>query len=151
MNARRSYRRTCSARLITANYKTQRWDHAELHGLPAQIALSAGGSFWENRRELSEAAWVSGAFFLVRKDLFDEIGRFDENFFLYKEEEDLCLRIRNRGGHIWYDPTITALHYGSVIAKKSEHLRKSTAYFLEKNFRGRFGYHFLQFLNKLIR
>ena len=55
------------------------------------------------------------------------------------------------GGRIWYDPTITALHYGSVVAKKSEYLRKSTAYFLQKNFRGRFGYHFLQFLNKLIR
>lgn len=138
-------------RLITATHEAQRWDHAELYGLLAQIALSAGGSHWKNRRTLSEVAWISGAFFIVRKDFFDKIGGFDENFFLYKEEEDLCLRIRKTAGHVWYDPTVTVLHYGSVVAKKSEYLQKSTAYFLEKNFRGHFGYHFLQFLNKLIR
>ena len=137
-------------RLMTTAGKTQHWDHGELRGFLAQLSLNAGGSYWRERHRLIEAAWVSGAFFLMRKNLFDEIGGFDEKFFLYKEEEDLCLRIRTRGGHIWYDPAVTALHYGSVVAKKSEHMRKSANYFLEKHFRKRFFYHPLRILNKFI-
>ena len=87
---------------------------------------------------------------MIRKKLFDKIGGFDEKFFLYKEEEDLCLRIRKKGGHIWYDPGITALHYGSVVAKKSDHMQKSAIYFLEKHFRNSFLYYPLRIWNKLI-
>ena len=49
-------------RLITIAHKPQRWDHAELRGFLARATLSAGGSYWKDRRALSEAAWVSGAF-----------------------------------------------------------------------------------------
>jgi hypothetical protein len=137
-------------RLMTTAHETQWYDHGELHGLLARIALGAGGSYWKDRHVPAEAAWVSGAFFLIRKNLFDEIGGFDENFFLYKEEEDLCLRIRKAGGHIWYDPDITVLHYGSVVAKKSKYMRKSANYFLEKHFHESFLYRPLRILNHLI-
>jgi N-acetylglucosaminyl-diphospho-decaprenol L-rhamnosyltransferase len=121
-------------RLVTKENKTQRWDHGELDGLIAIIASAMGRSYWKERRKALPVAWVSGAVFLIKKDRFDRMGGFDKNFFLYKEEEDLCLRIRQEGGTIFYDPTISIFHHGSVVAKKSEHMKKSRAYFMKKHF-----------------
>jgi N-acetylglucosaminyl-diphospho-decaprenol L-rhamnosyltransferase len=41
--------------------------------------------------------WVSGSCFLARRDLLEKVGYFDENFFLYLEDVDLCLRLRKSG------------------------------------------------------
>jgi N-acetylglucosaminyl-diphospho-decaprenol L-rhamnosyltransferase len=121
-------------RLITQENKTQHWDHGELEGPIAKIASAIGRSYWKERGKPLAVAWVSGAVFLIKKDRFDTIGGFDKNFFLYKEEEDVCLRIRHNGGIVFYDPTISVFHYGSVVAKKSEHMENSRAYFMKKHF-----------------
>ena len=121
-------------RLVTAENKTQRWDHGELNGLFARIALAYGRSCWRERKKPLPVAWVSGAVFLIKNKEFADAGGFDPNFFLYKEEEDLCLRLRQKGKMIFYDPEISVLHYGSVVAKKSEYMEKSRAYFMQKHF-----------------
>lgn len=41
--------------------------------------------------------WVSGAFFVIRRDVFELIGGFDERFFMFAEDMDLCWRVRERG------------------------------------------------------
>lgn len=41
--------------------------------------------------------WVSGAFFLVRRDAFEAVGGFDERYFMFAEDMDLCWRLRERG------------------------------------------------------
>lgn len=121
-------------RLVTGPNKTQQWwDHGELRGWKAWLTLNAGDSYWKERRDASEAAWVSGAAFLIRKDVFDDVGGFDQKFFLYKEEEDLFWRIRERGRMILYDPSITIFHHGGVVAKKEDHIDKSRAYFRQKH------------------
>jgi N-acetylglucosaminyl-diphospho-decaprenol L-rhamnosyltransferase len=137
-------------RLITEGGTTQPWDHGELRGWIARLALSTGNSYWREHNELEPAAWVSGAAFFIAKSCFDDMGGFDENFFLYKEEEELCLRVRARGGNIIYDPTVSVYHHCGVVAKKTEHLRKSTDYFLQKHFRNRLGYSFFRLINQLL-
>lgn len=78
---------------------------------------------------MSEVAWVSGAVFLIKHEDFSKL-QFDERFFLYFEELDLCLRLRREGKAIIYDPNIKVLHYGSVVAKKlSVTMFKSFMYF----------------------
>ena len=103
-------------RLVGKNKKQQGWDHGELD-------LSSGAdspkSFWEPRNQKGEVAWVSGAATLIKTAAFKNVSGFDEVFFLYKEEEDLLLRLRQKGLKTFYDPTITILHYGSVVANKS--------------------------------
>lgn len=48
--------------------------------------------------------WVSGACCLVRRSSFDEVRGFDEGYFLYWEDADLCRRIRQHGGRIRFRP-----------------------------------------------
>lgn len=127
-------------RLITKENTTQTWDHGELKGIRAWIMNNRGDSYWKDRKEPGDVAWVSGAAFLIKKSVFEEINGFDEGFFLYKEEEDLCLRLRNKGYQIWYESSIAMMHIGSVVAKKDEHIGKSKEYFRKKHFEGRVTY-----------
>ena len=54
--------------------------------------------------------WLSGACMLVRRTAFDAVGGFDEGYFLYWEDADLCRRLRTRGYHVRYVPGATAVH-----------------------------------------
>ena len=54
--------------------------------------------------------WVSGACMLIRREAFDTVGGFDERYFLYWEDADLCRRLRARGHEIRYLPAATAVH-----------------------------------------
>lgn len=121
-------------KLIADDGAAQRWDHGRLHGLRAQISYRAGHSYWRESASREDVAWVSGAAMLVEHDAFRSIGGFDDAFFLYKEDEDLCLRIRQAGGRISYDPRIVARHHGSVVAARGDELARSTSYFIAKHF-----------------
>jgi GT2 family glycosyltransferase len=57
-----------------------------------------------------EVEAVVGACMLVRSDLFRQIGGFDEKFFLYSEELDLCRRVRQIGFEVWYVHTARLMH-----------------------------------------
>lgn len=57
---------------------------------------------------------VSGAFFLVRRTVFDLLGGFDERFFVYYEEVDLSLRARRAGFRSYYLVEATACHIGGA-------------------------------------
>jgi GT2 family glycosyltransferase len=54
--------------------------------------------------------WATGACLFVGRRVFEELGGFDERFFLYYEETDLCRRARRRGVRTLYDPRITCFH-----------------------------------------
>ena len=58
--------------------------------------------------------WVTGAYYLMRKEAMDEVGLFDEDFFLYVEEVDLSYRFIKRGWEVWYLPRWKIVHYGQV-------------------------------------
>ncbi len=54
---------------------------------------------------------LSGAFMLVAREPFEAVGGFDENYFLYAEDLELCRRLRRAGGEIWYLPVGPVRHY----------------------------------------
>lgn len=54
--------------------------------------------------------WVSGACLLVRRTVFDDVGGFDERYFLYWEDADLCRRVRGLGHEIRFTPQAVAVH-----------------------------------------
>ena len=54
--------------------------------------------------------WVTGAFMYVRRETFDQVGGFDEGFFLYWEDADFCRRAANAGWTTVYSPTAAVVH-----------------------------------------
>jgi GT2 family glycosyltransferase len=54
--------------------------------------------------------WLSGACVLGRRDALAAIGGFDERYFLYWEDADICRRLRARGAHVRYVPSAVAVH-----------------------------------------
>lgn len=54
--------------------------------------------------------WCSGASMMVRREVLESVGGFDERFFLYFEEVDLCQRIKEAGWEIWYVPESRVMH-----------------------------------------
>jgi O-antigen biosynthesis protein len=62
---------------------------------------------------------ISGSFMFLPRTVFLEIGGFDEQFFLYGEDIDLCYRIHNKGYSIWYNPETQIIHKKGKSSSKS--------------------------------
>jgi len=60
--------------------------------------------------EVRAADWVSGACFLARRDAFEGVGGFDESYFMYAEDVDLCWRLGRAGWSVAYAPTAEVTH-----------------------------------------
>lgn len=63
--------------------------------------------------------WISGAGLMVRRDLLQELGGFDEGFFMYCEDKDLCRRIRAAGYDVRFEPEAVARHEGGASAPRT--------------------------------
>ncbi len=58
----------------------------------------------------TQVDWVSGASSVLRRDMLEQVGLFDENFFLYFEETDLCRRAAEQGWECWFVREATVMH-----------------------------------------
>jgi N-acetylglucosaminyl-diphospho-decaprenol L-rhamnosyltransferase len=58
-----------------------------------------------------EPDWVSGSCLLARRSAIDAVGMFDEGFFLYEEDVDLCVRVRKAGWRIVFTPAAEVVHH----------------------------------------
>jgi GT2 family glycosyltransferase len=58
--------------------------------------------------------WVTGCCLLVRRACLEELGGLDEDFFLYYEDVDLCLRARQRSWSVWYEPNLAVIHHNPL-------------------------------------
>ena len=64
-----------------------------------------------------EVDWVPGTFTIIRKKMLDAIGFFDERFYLYYEETDLCLRAKKAGWTVCFIPDAEVMHIGGACSK----------------------------------
>ena len=80
----------------------------------------------------SKRMYIQGADMFIRHDIFERIGGFDEELFMYCEETDLCMRINQIGYRIEYDPSKRIIHlegkstkcnYSSTYKKQIESFR----------------------------
>jgi len=71
---------------------------------------------------------VSGAFMLVRRRALDEVGRFDEGYWLYMEDLDLCYRFALAGWVTWYEPTVAVTHVKGGTSGTNRTLRVNGAF-----------------------
>jgi GT2 family glycosyltransferase len=82
--------------------------------------------------------WVSGACLLTRRDTLETVSGFDENFFLYSEDADLCARIRATGARVLFTPQVEIVHLLGRSVSKNRHRvvyesQRSRLYFYEKH------------------
>lgn len=61
-------------------------------------------------KKIEAVDWVSGACLLIRKDLFNKLKGFDEQFFMYVEDMDLCFRAKNAGFLTYFYPEAKIIH-----------------------------------------
>lgn len=63
---------------------------------------------------LPDIPWINGHLMVINKSLFSDLGGFDERFFMYVEEADLCFRVRESGFKVSYSSDIASIDYNSV-------------------------------------
>ncbi len=82
--------------------------------------------------------WVSGAAMAVRKKVFAQIGGFDQNFFMYFEDIDLCWRARQAGWLTGVCPFFSLIHFGGQAGggrkQRKKHYYQSQDYFFRKHY-----------------
>lgn len=73
-------------------------------------------SFYKKKHMLD---WVTGAYFLTRKEIWDKVGGLDKKYFMYVEDSDFCFRVKKSGLDVIYDPSFSIIHYGGASSKTS--------------------------------
>jgi GT2 family glycosyltransferase len=92
----------------------------------------------EDFQDIKEVDIVVGAAFFIRADLFNLLGGFDEKFFMYFEESDLCQRVRNKGYKVLYTPHVSLIHIrgysvNKISNKMAVEYRRSQIYYYHKH------------------
>lgn len=103
-----------------------------------KVAKSYHNENWD-KKSIKEVDVVPGTAFVIRKEIFEKIGGFDEKFFLYFEEFDLCNRVKKLGWKMYMLPTAKVFHKWAVSTKKSKKninkiFKQSRFYYFKKHF-----------------
>jgi N-acetylglucosaminyl-diphospho-decaprenol L-rhamnosyltransferase len=78
--------------------------------------------------------WLSGAAMFFRPEVFLQAGLFDETYFLYYEEADLCLRVAEKGWELWYVPASHVVHLvgqSTGVTERTARPRRLPRYWFE--------------------
>jgi N-acetylglucosaminyl-diphospho-decaprenol L-rhamnosyltransferase len=100
------------------------FDHAAKRGFPTPLGAlahftgvgrraDAPSSLTQYRAPAVESGLVdavNGAFMLMRRSALEQVGLFDEGYWMYMEDLDLCFRFKQAGWLTWYEPSVTVIH-----------------------------------------
>jgi GT2 family glycosyltransferase len=80
------------------------------------MTLGRAGIVQSGGSETRDVDWAMAAALLLRREALDEVGIFDEEFFIYSEETDLTRRLRDAGWRTQYFPQVTVVHHESQFS-----------------------------------
>jgi len=128
-------------RLVTRSGKTQEWSvGAEMTALELirnHIGVSRSEHLWCSNDTI-QVAWVSGAAMFIKATVFNELKGFDENFFLYYEDIDLCRRAQKINKDVIYCPHVEVQHISGASSHDRKQQKKqyyaSQDYYFKKHF-----------------
>ncbi|MBK5400973.1 glycosyltransferase family 2 protein [Pseudomonas sp. TH39(2020)] len=80
---------------------------------------------WDHA-SVRECDWVPGCYYLIRREVIDQVGLFDPRYFLYFEEIDHCKRVKQAGWKVVYYPHTTVVHIGGESAKSVDKLNAAS-------------------------
>jgi Predicted glycosyltransferases len=78
---------------------------------PNSKMLASYNMTYADPDEMIEVDAISGSFFCIRRDVYEKLNGFDEDFFMYGEDLDLCFRTKQMGLHNYYTPITNILHF----------------------------------------
>jgi len=95
---------------------------------------------WDRSTE-RQVDWVSGSSMLLRRTALGQVGLFDEAYFMYVEDMDLCTRLRRSGWEVWFSPELEITHIGGTATAGKrrmtlEHSKSIYIYFVKHHARG---------------
>lgn len=73
----------------------------------------------------TQVDWVGGASFMIRREVIEKIGLLDENYFVYYEETEYCLRAKRAGFSSWYVPSSEIIHLEGQSTGVSDKTKKA--------------------------
>ena len=85
----------------------------------AAKAFGKNDGTYSDKTDLLNPDWLAGMFLLMRREAFAKVGGFDEGFYLYYEDVDLCWRLRRAGYQIVQDRTVVVTHDARRESRRS--------------------------------
>lgn len=82
-------------------------------------ALGSDNGTYPEESAIINPDWLAGMFFLICSNVFAKLGGFDESFFLYYEDVDLCWRLRRAGFQIMQDRSVSVIHDARRESRRS--------------------------------
>ena len=79
------------------------------------VTLHKAGVVQSTGDEPRRVDWAMGAALLLRRAALDQVGPFDEGFFMFSEETDLCRRLAEAGWETWFVPAAVVVHHDSAL------------------------------------
>jgi N-acetylglucosaminyl-diphospho-decaprenol L-rhamnosyltransferase len=126
------------------------FDHAAKRSFPTPLSSLAHFTGAGRRRESGKLAAyrapevesgpvdaVNGAFMLIRRAALDQVGLFDEGYWMYMEDLDLCYRLAQAGWITWYEPNVTVIHVkaGTTGTERTVRLNRAFHYGMYRFYR----------------
>ena len=71
-----------------------------------------------NKDQAREVDTLLGACMLIRREAINQFGLFDEDYFIYSEEVDLCTRLKEAGWRLYWVPGAVVIHYGGISTQQ---------------------------------
>ncbi|HEX8965795.1 MAG TPA: glycosyltransferase family 2 protein [Patescibacteria group bacterium] len=112
----------------------------KFYTLPNLILMLLGferfGMLHASPTSISRVDWVTGGCMMVNKELFEKIGSFDKQIFMYMEDMELCFRAKKHGFETYYFPNIHVLHKSQGSSNRSFaiiNIYKGIHYFYQKH------------------
>jgi GT2 family glycosyltransferase len=117
--------------------KEQKWSYGQKISL-SKVLFRKKFKSKKTTKSITKTDWVSGAGMIINKKLFQKLDGFDKKFFMYFEDQDLCLRAQNKKASILFFPLTQIYHWGGKswnkkTTQKTEYY-KSQDYFFQKHF-----------------
>ncbi|MEI7890517.1 MAG: O-antigen ligase family protein [bacterium] len=130
-----------SPTILSTDGKIQKWSNGFVINLWTiarnNLGLSKDKKLWSNSSK-SNPDWISGVAMFIKKNTFDKLCGFDENFFMYFEDVDLCKRIKDMNLFIVMIPNVKVLHLGGKSSTNKSLQKKiyyeSQDYYFKKHF-----------------
>lgn len=129
------------AKLVESSGNVQKWSAGAKITLGSilknNLQKSGDEKYWQSSEKV-EVFWVAGTALFVPRALFLQLGGFDEQFFAYFEDVDLCNRVHLLGKKVLYFPAFSVRHHGgkSFLVKKTQKKQyyQSQDYYFQKHF-----------------